>query len=128
MEGQSQEFTARAPADFRPFAVEAFVGRRASGWPFSRFDISSRELRVRLSFPWFTTRSQQSEAIRSVVVTRRIGDMYCIRYDDTVGNFRDVHVHPLYGRQQMIDELRRCGYEVVDDAVRGGSRWRRRRN
>ena len=122
MDGQSQDFTVRASPGFRSFAIEAFIGRRASGWPASRFDISSRELRVRLSFPWFTTRSQQSEAIRSVVVKRRLGDMCCIRFDDAIGNLDDVHVHPLYRRQQMIDELRRCGYQVVDDAVRGGSR------
>lgn len=128
MDGQSQDFTVRAPAGFRSFAVEAFVGHRASGWPFSRFDISSRELRVRLSFPRFTTRSQQAAAIQSVVVKRRLGGMCCIRFDDTVGKLSDVHVHPLYRRKQMIDELRCCGYEVVDDTVRGGSRWHRRRD
>jgi hypothetical protein len=128
MDGQSHDFTVSASAEFRSFAVEAFAGRRASGWPFCRFDISSRELRVRLSFPWFTTRSQEAAAIRAVVVKRRLGDMCCIRFDDIVGNLGDVHVHPLYRRRQMIDELRRCGYEVVGDTVRGGSRWRRRRD
>jgi len=129
MDGQSHDFTVRASAEFGCFAVEASAGRRASGWPFSRFDIRSRELRVRLSFPWFTTRSQQAAAIRAVIVKRRLGDMCCIRSDDTVGNLRDVHVHPLYRRQQMIGELRRCcGCEVVGDTVRGGSRWHRRRD
>ena len=113
-------------ADFRSFAVEAFAGRRASGWPFSRFDISSRELRVRMSFPWFTTRSQQAAAIRAVVVTRRLGGMYCIRFDDASGNLGDVHVHPVYRGKQMIDELRRCGYHIIGDAIRRGPRWRRR--
>jgi len=77
MEGQSHDFVVGDSADFRSFAVEAWAGRRASGWPFSRFDISSRELRVRLSFPWFTTRSQQAAAIQAVQVTRRLGDMCC---------------------------------------------------
>ena len=126
VEGQSRNLEVREPSDFRSFAVEAFAGRRASGWPFSRFDISSRELRVRLSFPWFTTRSQQSGAIRAVVVTRRFGDMCCIRFEDALGNLGDVHVHPLYRRRQMIDELRRCGYSVVGDTFRAASRWRRR--
>jgi hypothetical protein len=121
MEGRAHNVVVRDSADFRSFAVEAFAGRRASGWPFSRFDISSSELRVRLSFPWFTTRSQQATAIRAVVVTRRLGDLCCIRFDDAVGNLADVHVHPLYRRQQMIDELRRSGYHVIGDTVRGAS-------
>jgi hypothetical protein len=128
MDGHPHDFTLRASADIRSFAVEAFVGRQASGWPFSRPDISSRELRVRLSFPCLTMRSQQAAAIRAVVVKPRLGNMCCIGFDDTVGNLRDVHVHPLYRRQQMIDELRRCGYQVVGDTVRGGSRWHWRRD
>jgi hypothetical protein len=120
MEGQSHDVAVRDSADFRCFAVEAWAGRRASGWPFSRFDISCREMRVRLSFPWFTTRSQQAAAIQAVQVTRRLGDMCCIRFDDARGNLGDVHVHPLYSRQQMIDELRRCGYHVTGETVRGG--------
>ena len=126
MEGQSHDVAAGDFADFRSFAVEAWAGRRASGWPFSRFDISSRELRVRLSFPWFTTRSQQAAAIQAVQVTRRLGDMCCIRFDDARGNLSDVHVHPLCRRQQMIEELRRCGYHVTGDTTRGASRWHRR--
>jgi hypothetical protein len=110
---------------FRSFAVEAFAGRRASGWPFSRLHISTRELRVRLSFPWFTSRSQQAAAIRAVVVTRRFGDMCCIRFQDAAGNLADVHVHPLYRRQQIIDELRRCEYHVAGDTARKASRWYR---
>jgi hypothetical protein len=126
MEGQSDHFEVRDLADVRSFAVEAWAGRRASGWPFSRFDISSRELRVLLSFPWFTTRSQLAAAIQAVHVTRRLGDMWCIRFDDARGTLGDVHVHPVYRRHQMIDELRRCGYQVTGDTVRGASRWHRR--
>ena len=51
MDDQSRNLAADNSRDFRSFAVEAFVGHRASGWPFARFDISSRELRVRRSFP-----------------------------------------------------------------------------
>src|SRR5215469_9366711 len=102
MDDQSRNLAADNSRDFRSFAVEAFVGHRATGWPFARFDISSSELRVRLSFPWFTTRSQQATAIRAVTVTRRFGNSYCIRFDDTAGSLGDVHVHALYRRQQMI--------------------------
>ena len=109
MGDQSLNVVAPDSACIRSFAVEAFVGHRATGWPFARFDISSSELRVRLSFPWFTTRSQQAAAIRAVLVRRRIGDMRCVRFDDADGSLGDVHVHPIYRRQQIIDELRRCG-------------------
>jgi len=62
------------------------------------------------------------------VITRRLGDMCCIRFDDDASNLGDVHVHPLCRRQQIIDELRRCGYHVIGDTVRGASRWHRRHN
>jgi hypothetical protein len=127
MEDQSSNLAARDSAPIRSFAVEAFVGRRVTGWPFARFDISSSELRVRLSFPWFITRSQQATAIRAVIVTRRFGDMYWIHFDDAAGNLGEVHVYPIYRRQQMIDELRRCGYDVVGDTIRGARAPRRRR-
>ena len=93
MDDQSRNLAADNSRDFRSFAVEAFVGHRASGWPFARFDISSRELRVRLSFPWFTTRSQQAAAIRAVVVARRFGNRLWLRFDDDGGSLRDVHVY-----------------------------------
>ena len=125
MEDQSHSFAARDTADFRSFAVEAFVGRRATCWPFARFDISSSELRVRLPFPWFMTRSLQATAIRAVMVTRRFGDLYWMRFDDAAGNLGDVHVHSPFRRQQ-IEELRRCGYQVVGDTVGEGPRWHRR--
>lgn len=127
MDNQSRNVASRASADVRSFPVEAFVGHRASGWLFARFDISSRELRVRLSFPCFTSRSQQAGAIRSVVVTRRFGDMWWIRFDDTGNRLGNVHVHLIYRRQQIIDELRRCGYHVVGNTGGRASPWRRDR-
>jgi len=117
MDDKSRNLAADNSRDCRSFAVEAFVGHRASGWPFARFDISSRELRVRLSFPWFTTRSQQAAAIRAVVVARRFGNRWRFRFDDEGGSLRDVHFYPIYRRQQIIDELHRCGYHVVADTA-----------
>jgi hypothetical protein len=78
-----------------------------------------------LSFPWFTTRSQQATAIRAVTLTRRFGDIYWIGFDDATGALGDVHVYPIYRRQQIIDELRRCGYHVVGETVPGARarRW-----
>jgi hypothetical protein len=128
MDDQSRSRTADNSRDFRPFAVEAFVGHRVSGWPFARFDVSSRELRVRLSFPWFTMRSQQAAGIRAVVVARRFGNRWWLRFDDDGGSLRDVHVYPIYRRQQVIDELHRCGYHVVGDTAERASRWHRRQS
>jgi len=124
MEDQSRILA--ADNDFRSFAVEAFVGHRVGGWPFARFDISSRELRVRLPFPWFTTRSQQAAAVRAVVVARRFGERWSLRFDDDGGSLRDVRVHPIYRRQQIIDHLHRCGYQVADDTADRAFRSRRR--
>jgi hypothetical protein len=125
MGDQSHDVVAPHSGRIRSFAVEAFVGHRVTGWPFARFDISISELRVRLSFPWFTTRSQQASAFRAVIVTRRFGNMYWIGFDAAAGTLGDVHVHPTYRRKQMIDELRRCGYYVVGDTGRGARapRW-----
>jgi hypothetical protein len=125
MKDQSRNVADPDSVRIRSFAVEAFVGHRATGWPFARFDISSSELHVRLSFPWFTTRSQQATAIRAVIVTRRLGNMYWIGFDDANRSLRDVRVHAIYRRQQIIDELRRCGYHVVGDTGPGARsrRW-----
>jgi hypothetical protein len=108
MEAESQK------AAYRSFAVEAFVGRRVSGWPFGRLDVSASELRVRLSFPWFAVRSQAAAAIRAVVVARRRGGMCWLRFDDAKGAMADVRVHPPFKLEQIIDELLRCGYKVID--------------
>jgi hypothetical protein len=125
MEEHTDSVAASEFVGVRSFRVEAFIGRRVAGWPFSRFDISSSELRVRLSFPWFISRSQQATAIRAVIVKRRL-DRYWIGFDDAAGNLSDARVHPIYRYQQVIGELRRCGYNVVGDTSRGAqaSRWR----
>jgi hypothetical protein len=51
--------------------------------------------------------------------------MYWIRFDDAADGFGDVHVHPVYRRQQMIDELCRSGYHVLGDTIPRAPRWRR---
>jgi len=128
LDDQSRKVAAGNSRDFRSFAVGAFAGHRASGWPVARLDISSCEVRVRLSFPWFTTRSQQAAAIRGVVVARRFGNRLWLRFDDDDGSLRDVHVYTIYRRQQIIDELHRCGYHVAGDTGPSASRWHRRQS
>jgi hypothetical protein len=92
------------------------VGRRAAGWPFARIGIGPYGLRVRLGFPWFITRSAAKQNITAVSVsTRRMGAGYCLRFEDSSGRLRDVHVHPPSFRSaRVVDELRRCGFAVVD--------------
>jgi hypothetical protein len=90
--------------------------------------ICRSELRVRLSFPWFTTRSQQASAIRAVVVARRFGNRRWLRFDDDGGSLGDVHVYPIYRREQVVDELHRCGYHVVGDTDHRASSWHRRQS
>ncbi|HCU93788.1 MAG TPA: hypothetical protein DHU96_14100 [Actinobacteria bacterium] len=102
-------------ASCRSFAVDAFVGRKAGGWPFARFDIGPAGLRVRLPFPWFAARSAAKETITSVSVGRTIGGAYCLRFEDSARHLADVHVHLRLTRQaRVIDELRRSGYAVLD--------------
>ena len=42
MEGHSHDFAVPDSADFRPYAFEAWVARRASSWPFSPFDVNGQ--------------------------------------------------------------------------------------
>jgi len=99
----------------RSFAVEAFVGRKATGWPFARLDVATSELCVRLPFPWFISRRQAATAIDAVILSSRFGRLCCIRFDDGAGSLANVHVHPLLRTQLVIEELRRCGYRLRDE-------------
>jgi hypothetical protein len=102
-------------------------GGSARGYQEFVLPLADPTAAVRLSFPWFATRSQQATAVRAAVVSRRLGDIPCIRFDDVLGNLADVHVHPLYGTEQIIGELRRCGYQVLDNRAKEVPRWCLRR-
>lgn len=114
-------------ASWRSFAVEAWAGRKATGWPLGRFDIGSAGLRVRLSFPWFTTRSAGKDTITSVSIARH-AVVWCVRFEDANQCLADVHVHLPMRAQRIIDELRQHGYAVMDrrtggQVVRLPKRW-----
>jgi hypothetical protein len=100
-------------APSRSFAVEAYVGRKAGGWPFARFDIAPAGLRVRLPFPWFTSRSAARQTITVISVGRSIAH-YCVRFEDSAGALADVHVHLPARPNRVIEELHRSGYVVID--------------
>lgn len=119
---------AAAPS-WRSFGVEAYAGRKIAGWPLGRLDIAPEGLRVRLLFPWFMTRSAARDMITVVSVTRTVAGVCCVRFEDCGQCLADVHVHLPVRAQRIINELRRCGYVVVDrktgEPVAGvPKRWR----
>jgi hypothetical protein len=103
-----------AVASWLTFAVEAYAGRKIAGWPLGRFDIGAEGLRVRLLFPWFITRSAGKNTITSISVTRSVGEICCIRFDDSGQHLANVHVHMPFRAQRIIDELRQREYTVTD--------------
>jgi hypothetical protein len=102
------------PSPWRSFAVEAHAGRRIAGWPLGRFDIGAGQLRVRLGFPWFLTRSADKDAITNVSVARIVASVWCVRFDDSGQRLADAHIHLPVRAQRIIDELRQCGYPVTN--------------
>jgi hypothetical protein len=94
--------------------VEAWAGRKISGWPFGRFDVGRDGLRVRLGFPWFVSRSAGQDTITAVTVSRRFAGIFCLRFEDTSQCLAHVLVGMPVRGQQIVDELRRSGYPVVD--------------
>jgi hypothetical protein len=105
-----------ATTSWRSFAVEAYIGRKAAGWPLARFDVGAQILQVRLLFPWFVTRSAGRDTITFVSVARHVGPIWCVRFHDTGQRLADVHVHMPLRAQRIIDELRRHEYTVTDNS------------
>ena len=97
----------------RSFAVEAYIGRKAAGWPFAHLDIGPARLQVRLPFPWFTSRSAARQTITAVSVGRSLA-RYCLRIQDTAGILTNVHVHLPVRPDRVIQELHHSGYVVTD--------------
>lgn len=135
--GAPLDLPARANAPHRPdqgqwrsFAVEAVIGRKMAGWPFSRIDIATAGLKVRVRFPWFVERSALRETITLISVGTRFGGTYCLRFEDTTRWLEGVHVHPMpYQGERIMAELLRAGYRVVErksgaELARLPSRWR----
>jgi hypothetical protein len=113
----------------RSFRVEAYVGRKAGGWPFARFDVGPESLQVRIPFPWFVSRSAPKSAVGPISVRMILASVYCLRFESSAA-LADVHVHLAVRPRRVIDELRRCGYVVVHgrcgkelDALPRGWRW-----
>lgn len=103
-----------APPASRSFAVEAYVGPKVAGWPFARFDVGQVGLQVRVVFPWRAARSADKETITAVSVRMTLAGVYCLRFEDSAGYLAEVHVHLVIRPRRVFDQLRRCGYVVVD--------------
>jgi hypothetical protein len=103
-----------AASSWRSFAVEARAGRKIAGWPLGCFDVGTDDLRVRLLFPWFVTRSAAKDTVSLVSVARTVTGIWCVRFEDSGQRLADVHVHLPVRAQRIIDELRRHGYAVAD--------------
>jgi hypothetical protein len=102
-----------ATSPWRSFAVEAHAGRKIAGWPLGRFDLGADQLRVRLGFPWFITRSAGKDAITIVSVARIVPGVWCVRFDDSGQHLADAHIHLPIRAQRIINQLGQCGYAVT---------------
>jgi hypothetical protein len=101
-------------AQARTFRVEAYIGRKAGTWPLARFDVGPESLQVRIPFPWFVSRSAPREAVGPISVGMNVAGIYCLRFENMSNALADVHVHLPVRPRNVIDELCRCGYVVVD--------------
>jgi hypothetical protein len=100
----------------KSFAVEAWAGHWAMGWPFGRLDIGPAGLRVRSwpPVPWFRPRQAAKETIQIISVGRSRFNGCLLKIEDSAGCFSNVRVRLAMRPQRIIDELQRCGYPVAD--------------
>jgi hypothetical protein len=104
----------RPSGQYRSFAVTASIGRRMGGWPFARFDIGQQALRVRLPFPWFTTRTAPIGTVTAVTVATAFDGTTRFVVEDSQKALSDVRIALPFRGERVIAELRRNGYDVRD--------------
>jgi hypothetical protein len=98
----------------------AIVRRRGARWQEDR-RLAAGPLRRRHRpiagaawLPWFLTRSADKDAITTVSVARTVLGVWCVRFNDSSQHLADTHIHLPFRGQRIIDELRQCGYAVID--------------
>jgi hypothetical protein len=98
----------------RTFAVGAYVGRKAAGWPFARLDVSDDRLTVRCwPLPWFRPRTVSKEEIAAVEVGKNtVIDHLSFQVEG--GAFEKVSIDLPVRPKRVIRELKARGYVVVD--------------
>lgn len=106
------------------FAVTVVIGRRITGWPFGRLDISREFVRVR----GFGRKERHvpRDAVIRITCERTLTGRHLMWIEDVAGNFHDTRLELATGSGRIIDELRACGYpvEAVDRRLRPP--WSRR--
>ncbi len=84
------------------------------GWPFARLDIGQEALRVRLLFPWFTTRTAAIATVTAVTVKTAFDGTTWFAFEDSQKALSDVRIALPFRGDRVIAELRRNGYDVRD--------------
>lgn len=99
---------------YRSFAVTAVIGRRMGGWPSARLDVGQQALRVRLRFPWFTTRMAPMGTVTAVTVRTAFDGTTRFAVEDSQEALSRVRIALPFRGDRIIAELRRNGYIVHD--------------
>jgi hypothetical protein len=84
------------------------------GWPLARLDIGQEALRVRLPFPWFTTRAAAIATITAVTVRTAFDGTTGVVFEDSRQALSDVRIAMPFRGDRVIAELRKNGYDVRD--------------
>lgn len=98
----------------KTFAVGAYVGCKAAGWPFGRLDIDDDMITVRCApIPWFSPLSVSREAITEISIYKnRVLDH--LKFNDSGAVFAKVSLDLPVRPRRIIKELRSRGYPLVD--------------
>ena len=98
----------------RSFAVGAYVGRKAAGWPFARLDVADDSITVRCwPLPWFGPRMVNKRAIIEISLKKNTV-LDHLKFIDSENSFARVSVDLPIRPKRVISELRARGYPVVD--------------
>lgn len=95
----------------RSFRVGSYIGHRARGWPFGRLYIGQDGIRVRA---WPRERYAERESIDEVIIEKKRRVTYVLKVRAAVGSFTGTTVDITIGRNNILAQLRSCGYRVSD--------------
>jgi hypothetical protein len=98
----------------RSFAVGAYVGRKAAGWPFGRLDVADDNITVRCwPLPWFGPQTMSKETIIEISLEKSL-TLDHLKFVDSENSFTKVSVDLPVRSKRAISELKARGYPVVD--------------
>ncbi len=97
------------------YKVGARVGHRAAGWPFARFTVTRDELRLTCwPVAWFRPIIATRESVVGVTVSFKLRAAV-LRVAGADDVFAGSVIELPSRADQIVEELRRCGYNVVDE-------------